>query len=191
MRALKHLARLLLSLAVTVLMGGISDRRAGASQSGLRRGRTRTRSHARRGGAAGGTKPRGPSRAVSSPTRCATRPPCCRGDLGISRNWNRPVAGLLRERWPVTAQLMAVGILGGWALALVFALPGAIYPSPDLECLGRRSQRLAFVRAIRRPGAADLCLLPDRCAPSWRWPCSPESFSICGICCRTPPPSRM
>ena len=41
-----------------------------------------------------------------------------RGDLGISRNWNRPVAGLLRERWPVTAQLMAVGILGGWALAL-------------------------------------------------------------------------
>jgi peptide/nickel transport system permease protein len=52
-----------------------------------------------------------------------------RGDLGTSRNWNRPVAGLLRERWPVTAQLMAVGILGGWALALAFALPGLVYPN--------------------------------------------------------------
>jgi ABC-type dipeptide/oligopeptide/nickel transport system permease component len=47
----------------------------------------------------------------------------------VSRNWNRPVAELLRERWPVTAQLMGVGILGGWALALAFALPAAIFPS--------------------------------------------------------------
>jgi hypothetical protein len=31
----------------------------------------------------------------------------------VSRNWNRPVAELLRERWPVNAQLMGVGILGG------------------------------------------------------------------------------
>jgi peptide/nickel transport system permease protein len=52
-----------------------------------------------------------------------------RGDLGTSRNWNRPVSELLRERWPVTAKLMTVGILGGWGLALAFALPGLIYPS--------------------------------------------------------------
>ncbi|HVN04674.1 MAG TPA: ABC transporter permease [Bryobacteraceae bacterium] len=52
-----------------------------------------------------------------------------RGDFGTSQNWNRPVAELLRERWPVTAQLMAVGLLGGWALALAFALPCAIYPA--------------------------------------------------------------
>jgi len=52
-----------------------------------------------------------------------------RGDLGFSRNWNRPVSGLLRERWPVTGQLMAVGILGGWALALALAVPGAVYPT--------------------------------------------------------------
>jgi peptide/nickel transport system permease protein len=58
-----------------------------------------------------------------------------RGDLGVSRNWHRPVADLLRERWPVTAQLMAVGILGGWALALAFALPGAIHPSRIWDAL--------------------------------------------------------
>ncbi len=52
-----------------------------------------------------------------------------RGDLGISRNWNRPVAGLLAERWPITARLMAVGVLGGWALALAFVLPGLVYPN--------------------------------------------------------------
>ncbi len=50
-----------------------------------------------------------------------------RGDLGLSRNWNRPVAALLRERWPITAQLMGVGIVGGWALAVAFALPAAIF----------------------------------------------------------------
>lgn len=52
-----------------------------------------------------------------------------RGDLGRSRNWNRPVAALLRERWRVTAHLMGAGVLGGWALALAFALPGVIRPS--------------------------------------------------------------
>jgi len=58
-----------------------------------------------------------------------------RGDFGVSRNWNRPVAGLIRERWPVTAQLMAVGIAGGWALALIFVLPGLIYPSRVWDAL--------------------------------------------------------
>ena len=48
-----------------------------------------------------------------------------RGDLGISRNWNRPVAGLLRERWPVTAQLMGVGLLGGCFSGLLLCVPSA------------------------------------------------------------------
>lgn len=65
-----------------------------------------------------------------------------RGDLGISRNWNRPVSGLLRERWPVTAQLMAVGLLGGWALALLFVLPGAIFPARAWSALGAISSGL-------------------------------------------------
>ncbi|MGO4881649.1 MAG: ABC transporter permease subunit [Bryobacteraceae bacterium] len=58
------------------------------------------------------------------------------GDFGVSRNWNRPVAGLIGERWPVTARLMAVGVLGGWALALAFASPGLIYPSRIWDTLG-------------------------------------------------------
>ena len=59
-----------------------------------------------------------------------------RGDLGISSNWNRPVAGLIRERWPVTARLMAIGLAGGWILALVFALPGLVYPSRIWNAVG-------------------------------------------------------
>ena len=51
-----------------------------------------------------------------------------RGDLGISRTWNRPVAALLEERWRVTARLMAIGFVGGWGLALVCALPQSVYP---------------------------------------------------------------
>jgi peptide/nickel transport system permease protein len=65
-----------------------------------------------------------------------------RGDLGSSRNWNRPVAGLLRERWPVTAQLMAVGLGGGWALALAFALPAAVWRSRVWVVLGAGTSEL-------------------------------------------------
>lgn len=49
-----------------------------------------------------------------------------RGDLGVSRNWNRPVSDLLRERWTVTARLMITGVAGGWGLALALSLPGAL-----------------------------------------------------------------
>ena len=45
------------------------------------------------------------------------------GDLGDSRSLNRPIAQLLRERLPVTAQIMTIGVAGGWALALALALP--------------------------------------------------------------------
>jgi peptide/nickel transport system permease protein len=48
------------------------------------------------------------------------------GDLGDSPSLNRPISELFRERFPVTAQLMAIGIAGGWALAFALALPSVI-----------------------------------------------------------------
>jgi peptide/nickel transport system permease protein len=45
------------------------------------------------------------------------------GDLGNSPSLNRPISQLFRERLPVTAQIMAIGVAGGWALAFALALP--------------------------------------------------------------------
>jgi len=126
MRAVKHLASLLLSLAVTVLVGGFLTAALvrlspgfGVDQHEL--DPTRDAAALRAMQAA---RPEQGNFVAYSVRHTAAM---FRGDLGISRNWNRPVAGLLRERWPVTAQLMAVGLLGGWALALAFALPGAAF----------------------------------------------------------------
>jgi len=55
------------------------------------------------------------------------------GDLGESPSLNRPIAQLLRERLPVTAQVMAIGIAGGWALAFALALPAALCRSRVLR----------------------------------------------------------
>ena len=51
------------------------------------------------------------------------------GDMGISPSLNRPISQLLRERLPVTTQLMAIGIGGGWALAFALALPSVMWRS--------------------------------------------------------------
>ena len=48
------------------------------------------------------------------------------GDLGNSPSLNRPISELLRERLPVTLQLMAIGVAGGWALAFALALPAVM-----------------------------------------------------------------
>lgn len=48
------------------------------------------------------------------------------GDLGTSPSLNRPIAQLFRERLPVTAQIMAIGIGGGWALAFALAMPAVV-----------------------------------------------------------------
>ena len=50
-------------------------------------------------------------------------------DLGNSPSLNRPIAQLFRERLPVTVQLMAIGVVGGWALAFALALPSVMCPS--------------------------------------------------------------
>ena len=71
-----------------------------------------------------------------------------RGDLGVSPSLNRPIAQLLKERLPVTAEMMAIGIAGGWALAFALALPAA----------------LARQRAAR--GIAELCNQLLLCFPA-------------------------
>jgi peptide/nickel transport system permease protein len=135
MGALRHLAGLLLSLAVTVLIGGFLTAALvrvspgfGVDQHSL--DPTRDAATLR---AIQAARPEQENLFAYSVRHTAAM---FRGDLGLSRNWNRPVAGLLRERWPVTAQLMAVGLLGGWALALAFAVPGAIYPARIWSALG-------------------------------------------------------
>jgi ABC-type dipeptide/oligopeptide/nickel transport system permease component len=65
-----------------------------------------------------------------------------RGDFGISQSWNRPVRELLRERASVTGQLMAIGVLGGWGLALAFALPAAIHATRFWNALGTAASAL-------------------------------------------------
>jgi peptide/nickel transport system permease protein len=127
MNFVKHFAHLLLSLAITVLVGGFLTAALVRLSPGFgvdehELDPTRDVAALR---ALQAARPEQSNFFAYSVRHTAA---LFRGDLGISRNWNRPVAGLLRERWPVTAQLMAVGILGGWALALAFALPGAVYP---------------------------------------------------------------
>ena len=127
-RGSRQLARLIVSLAVTVIVGGILTGALvrlspgfGVDEHALDPERDAAALRARE---------------AALPERgniliyCARHTAgMLRGDLGMSRNWNRPVSGLLAERWPVTAQLMAVGMAGGWALALAFALPGLIWPA--------------------------------------------------------------
>lgn len=45
-----------------------------------------------------------------------------RGDWGVSDSLNAPVRELVRSRLPVTAEIMAIGLAGGWILAFSFAL---------------------------------------------------------------------
>ncbi|HUO31182.1 MAG TPA: ABC transporter permease [Bryobacteraceae bacterium] len=127
MRILRRLPRALLSLAVTVVAGGVLTAALvrlspgfGVDEHELDPTRDVVALRARAAASA-------PGNFFSFAMRHTAA--MFRGDFGTSQNWNRPVADLLRERWPVTAQLMAVGLLGGWTLALAFALPGAIYPA--------------------------------------------------------------
>ncbi|HXM44992.1 MAG TPA: ABC transporter permease [Bryobacteraceae bacterium] len=128
MRTVKHFAQLALSLAATALLGGFLTAVLvrvspgfGVDEHAL--------DPARDAAALRAIQAARPEQGDFLAYSVRHTAAMFRGDFGISRNWNRPVAGLLRERWPVTAQLMAAGLLGGWALALVFALPGLVYPA--------------------------------------------------------------
>jgi peptide/nickel transport system permease protein len=49
------------------------------------------------------------------------------GDFGTSINLQRPVRELLKERWPTTARLAGLGLLGGWLLACLLAFSAALF----------------------------------------------------------------
>jgi peptide/nickel transport system permease protein len=58
-----------------------------------------------------------------------------RGDLGFSRSAKRPVAELLRERLPITLRSLVIGVVLGWSVGLVLALPVAVVHSSAYELL--------------------------------------------------------
>jgi peptide/nickel transport system permease protein len=49
-----------------------------------------------------------------------------RGDLGISYSLGRPVRDLLAQRIPTTFRAVAMGLAGGWLVALALALPAVL-----------------------------------------------------------------
>lgn len=51
-----------------------------------------------------------------------------RGDLGQSRSFDVPVAGLIAERLPVTLRLIALGLAAAWTFALLFAIANVAWP---------------------------------------------------------------
>jgi peptide/nickel transport system permease protein len=57
------------------------------------------------------------------------------GNLGFSHSLGRPIRGLLAERTPATAALMATGAAGAWLLALVLAVPPLAWRMPRLEAM--------------------------------------------------------
>lgn len=48
------------------------------------------------------------------------------GDLGMSHSLGQPVRSLIRDRAPVTARVVVLGLALGWVLALAFALAAAL-----------------------------------------------------------------
>src|SRR5262245_4645842 len=48
-----------------------------------------------------------------------------RGNLGVSHSFARPVNELFAERLPVTFRTVALGLVGGWMMGLLLALPAA------------------------------------------------------------------
>lgn len=72
------------------------------------------------------------------------------GDLGVSRSLARPVTQLLSSRLPVTIDLIAAGIFGGWLLGLTMAFSTAALRTPlyDLACTAISSLFLCVPTAV-------------------------------------------
>jgi len=56
-----------------------------------------------------------------------------RGDLGVSRTFERPVAELLAERLPVTIASASAGLAFAWSLALAAASCSVLFRSPYFD----------------------------------------------------------
>jgi len=58
------------------------------------------------------------------------------GDLGVSRTLQRPVAELVRERFPETLRSLGTGLLLGWTLGLSLAVAVALSRTRSLDVFG-------------------------------------------------------
>ena len=79
------------------------------------------------------------------------------GDLGDSPSLNRPISQLLRERLPVTLQLIVIGVAGGWALAFALALPAVMCRSRWFRGMAGSLQQILLCL----PAAALAWIEPD------------------------------
>jgi len=81
------------------------------------------------------------------------------GDLGRSRQFDAPVSSLLNDRIRTTARLLAGGILSGWLLALIFALPLSLRRGSSGEIL--IALPIALLLAIPAGAMATACMLSN------------------------------
>lgn len=58
------------------------------------------------------------------------------GDLGRSEWLNRPVAGLLRERFPLTVRSVVLGLLAAWGIAFLLALATLVFRGWVMDATG-------------------------------------------------------
>ncbi len=56
-----------------------------------------------------------------------------RGDFGTSPSLQKPIGELIAARLPVTAELMAAGVSGGWAIAFALALASVVWRGSALS----------------------------------------------------------
>jgi peptide/nickel transport system permease protein len=81
------------------------------------------------------------------------------GDFGRSRQFDAPVSSLLHDRIRTTARVLAGGILSGWFLALVFALPLSLRRGSSGEIW--IALPVALLLAIPAGAMATACLLAN------------------------------
>jgi peptide/nickel transport system permease protein len=86
------------------------------------------------------------------------------GDFGRSRQFDAPVSSLLHDRIRTTARLLAGGILSGWLLALVFALPLSLRRGSSGEIW--IALPVALLLAIPAGAMATACLLANCGGPT-------------------------
>ena len=85
------------------------------------------------------------------------------GDLGRSRHYDVPVAGLLKERWRITAWLVVESVLCGWTLAFLAAAIWSARRKASGEMLAAAPS--ALLLAVPVSALATVCLLADHGGP--------------------------